>query len=179
MDAEDRLQALVRRCQYGERAAFEELFKQFQPKLKYYVRRLDGVTDHTDDVLQDIWIKVIRGIRSLKDEQAFIAWLYTIVRNEVYSRARMKDPFIELTSEPPEPATGNNEPSFTDEDAARIHQALGSLKARHREVLTLSFLEDLPHKQIAEILGIRDGTVKSRIYHAKQALRKELERNHE
>jgi RNA polymerase sigma-70 factor (ECF subfamily) len=178
MGLENQLGALVRRCQHGEQAAFEALFRQFQPRLRYYVRRLDTVGDREDDTLQDIWVKAIREIGSLKDPQAFVAWLYAIARHEVYGKARIKDPFAGLTEEHLALATEGDEPVFSDDDAARIHETLARLKAHHREILTLSFLEDLSHKQIAEILGIRAGTVKSRIYYAKQSLRKELERGH-
>ena len=127
---------------------------------------------------QNVWLKVIRKIGSLKDPQAFVAWIYTIARREVYSGARMRDPFVELTNEHLEQVAENGEPLLRDEDAARIHAALARLKAHQREILTLSFLEDLSHEQIAGILGIRAGTVKSRIHYAKQSLRKELERGH-
>ena len=178
MGSEAQLSALIRRCQRGERAAFEELFQRFQPRLRYYVRRLDTVGDREDDTLQDIWVKVVRKIGSLKDPEAFVAWLYAIARHETYGKARMKDPLVELTDEHLEQFTEQDEPVFTDEDATRIHEALGKLKAHHREILTLSFLEDFSHQQIAEILGVSPGTVKSRIYYAKQALRRELEKSH-
>jgi RNA polymerase sigma-70 factor (ECF subfamily) len=177
MSSEDQLQNLVRRCWRGERAAFEEVFRLFQPRLRYYVRRLDAGGDHVDDTLQDIWLKVVRRVGSLRDSGAFIAWLYTIARNEVYSRAKARDPFVELTEEHLELVTDNHEPVFGEEEAARIHAALGKLTPAHREILTLCFLEDLSHGQIAEILGIRAGTVRSRIYYAKQSLRKELEKD--
>jgi RNA polymerase sigma-70 factor (ECF subfamily) len=177
MSCENQLQNLVRRCQRGERAAFEEIFRLFQPRLRYYLRRLDPGGDHVDDTLQDIWLKVVRRVGSLRDSRAFIAWLYTIARNEVYSRAKARDPFVELTEEHLEMATDNHEPVFGEEEAARIHAALGKLTPAHREILTLCFLEDLSHGQIAEILGIRAGTVRSRIYYAKQSLRKELEKD--
>jgi len=178
MSSEDQMHVLVRRCQHGDRAAFEELFGQFHPRLKYYVRRLDSAGDHAEDTLQNIWLKVIRRIESLKDPQAFVAWLYTIARHEVYGGARMRDPCVELTDEHLEQVAEDGEPVFRDEDAARIHEALGRLKPHQREILTLSFLEDLSHQQIAGILGIRAGTVKSRIHYAKRSLRNELERGH-
>ena len=178
MVSEDQLPSLVRRCQRGEQPAFERLFRRFQPKLRYYVRRLDPAGDHVDDTLQDIWIKTVREIGSLKDPQAFVAWLYAIARRQVYGIARVRVPFVQLTDEHLQQVTEQDEPVFTDEDATGIHEALGELNAKHREILTLSFLEDLSHQQIAEILGLKPGTVKSRIYYAKQSLRKELERNH-
>jgi RNA polymerase sigma-70 factor (ECF subfamily) len=175
MNAEDPLQVLVCRCQHGDPAAFEELFRQFQPRLRYYVRRLDGQNDHTEDTLQEIWAKVIRRIGTLRDQGAFAAWLYTIARNEVYGQAKVKDPFVELTEEHLESVADDSEPVFREEDAARIHRALETLRPAQREILTLCFLEELSHQEIAEILGIPPGTVKSRIYYAKQALRQELE----
>jgi RNA polymerase sigma-70 factor (ECF subfamily) len=176
MSFEDPLDSLVRRCRRGERAAFEEVFRQFQPRLRYYVRRLDAGGDHVEDTLQDIWVKVVRRIGSLRDSRAFVAWLYTIARNEVYGHAKAKDPFVGLTDEHLELVTDDHEPVFGEEEAARIHAALERMTPAHREILTLCFLEDLPPKQVAEILGLRAGTVRSRIYYARQALRKELEK---
>ena len=177
MDSEHRIPVLVRGCQRGDRQAFEALFRQFQPRLRYYVRHLNGGGNDTEDVLQNVWLNVVRRIDALKAPQAFVAWLYTIARREVYGRGRTRDPFVELTDEHLELAAGNGEVTFDAEDARRIHRALGRLKARQREILTLSFLEELSHKEIAEVLGVNAGTVKSRVFHAKEALRKELERN--
>ncbi len=180
MNSDKQLQTLVLRCQQGERAAFEELFGRFQPRLRYYIRRLTADNNHsTEDVLQDVWIKVVSKIGSLKDRKSFVAWLYSIARNEVYGRARMADPFASLRDEDIELVADNHEPVFSEQQAARIHAALGKLKPSQREILTLGFLEELSHKEIAGILGIRAGTVKSRIYYAKQSLRKELERTNE
>ncbi len=179
MGSKDQLQALVRRCQRGEPAAFEELFRRFQPRLRYYIRRLDADGNHADDTLQDVWVKVVGRIGSLKDRKAFVAWLYTIARHEVYGRAKTtKDPSLEPADEDLELVADNHEPALRAEDAARIHAALERLKPQHREILTLSFLEELSHKEIAGILDIRAGTVKSRIHYAKQSLRQELEKNH-
>ena len=178
MSAEDPLQALVRRCQGGDAAAFEELFRRFQPRLCYYVRRLGTDGNHTDDTLQEVWAKVVRGIGSLRDQGAFVAWLYTIARNEVYGKANANDPFVELTEEHLGSLTDDPEPVFREEDAARIHQALETLSPAHREILTLCFLEELSHQEVAGILGLHPGTVKSRIHYAKKALRQELERDY-
>ncbi len=177
MSFEDQLQDVVRRCQRGERAAFEAIFRQFQPRLRYYLRRLNAGDDHIDDTLQDIWVKVVRQVGSLRDSRAFVAWLYKVARNEVYAKAKARDPFVELSEEHLELVTDNHEPVFSEGEASRIHVALGKLTPAHREILTLCFLEELSPKQVAAILGIRAGTVRSRIYYAKQALRKELEKN--
>ncbi|MBN2131763.1 MAG: sigma-70 family RNA polymerase sigma factor [Sedimentisphaerales bacterium] len=177
--ADDQLETLVRRCQHGERAAFEDIFQRFQPRLRYYIRRMDAVNGRVEDVLQEIWVKVVRRIGSLRDRKAFVAWLYRIARNEVYGRAKDRDPFVTLTDEHLELPADVVEPTFDQEDAARLHEALQRLKYHHREILTLYFLEELSHRQIAEILGIRCNSVRTRIYYAKQALRKEMGASHE
>ena len=66
------------------------------------------------------------------------------------------------------------EPSFADEDAAAIHQALSQIGLRHREVLVLHFLEDLSIAEIAEVVGCSEGTVKSRMHYAKRAMKEIL-----
>lgn len=179
MDQDNQLDTVVRRCQGGEQTAFEELFRLFQPRLRYYVRRLDCIGDSTDDVLQEVWVKVVRNVRALRDPKAFVAWLYRIARNEVYSRGRAVDPFVELAEEHLELPQDEPEPAFSNEDIGRLHQGLNRLKAHHREVLTLYFLEELPQGQIAEVLAVQPNTVRTRIYYAKQALRNEMEKSHE
>ena len=174
MSNEGQTDGIVRRCQAGERAAFEELFEVYQPRLKYYVRRLDG-SDSVDDILQDVWLTVFRKISKLKDGRLFAVWLYRIARNKVYDRFRRKDRFAPLPQEN-ELAAADNEKVVFDAGAERVHQAMEKLKPYHREVLTLCFLERMSYTDIAEVVGCGIGTVRSRIYYAKRSLRAEMER---
>ena len=98
MEFEKRLEKIVHRCQDGERTAFEELFEVYQPRLKYYVRRLDSGGANIDDTLQDIWLTVFKKIHKLKDAQVFTVWLYRIARNKVYDGFRRKDRFVSTTT---------------------------------------------------------------------------------
>ncbi|MHC4152010.1 MAG: RNA polymerase sigma factor [Planctomycetota bacterium] len=81
MELEQPPEKIVRRCQNGQRAAFEELFEIYQPRLKYYVRRLDTGDNNSDDILQDIWLTVFKKIHKLKEARSFTVWLYRIARN--------------------------------------------------------------------------------------------------
>jgi RNA polymerase sigma-70 factor (ECF subfamily) len=175
MEIDKLLQSIVHRCKDGERAAFEELFEIYQPRLKYYVRRLDGGGTNTDDILQDIWLTVFKKIKKLKDARSFNVWLYRIARNNVYDRFRRKDRFVSLPEEEL-PVSGGDEPVFDADDAEELHHALNELKPHHREVLTLCFIEQMPYQSIADVVDCRIGTVRSRIYYAKQSLRKEMEK---
>jgi RNA polymerase sigma-70 factor (ECF subfamily) len=176
MDLNGQLEQIVFRCKDGDRGAFEELFELYQPRLKYYVRRLDG-SDTADDLLQDIWLTVFKKIRKLNEPKAFNVWLYRIARNRVFTGFRRKERFVSLPEENELPVSNSDEPTFSAEDAERLHAALGKLKTHHKEVLTLSFIEQMPHQSIADVVGCKIGTVRSRIYYAKRSLRKEMERN--
>jgi RNA polymerase sigma factor (sigma-70 family) len=168
---------LVLRCKRGERQAFDELVRQWEGRLLYYVRRLVATEEDAWDVLQQVWIKVFKGIKSLDAPQRLPAWLYQIARCTAVShwrghyrtQARMED-----NSELQELAGA--EESFPLEDAELVHHALGRISLAHREVLTLYFLEDLSLEEMAEVLDIPLGTVKSRLCYAKRALRAALER---
>jgi len=175
MDFCERLAEIVGRCRRGERAAFEELFDIYQPRLKYYVRRLNG-SDKVDDILQDIWVAVFKKIDRLKDAKSFNVWLYRIARNKVYDGFRRKERFVSLPEEHELPVSEGDEAVFGADDAANLHKALKKLKPYHREVLTLSFIEQMTYQSIADVIGCGVGTVRSRIYYAKQSLRKEMER---
>ena len=174
MDFQRQLGKIVLRCQAGERAAFEELFEMYQPRLKYYIRRLDG-DSNVDDILQDIWLAVFKKIHKLKDARSFAVWLYRIARNKVYDRFRRKDRFVQLP-EDEIPVSGSDEPTFDASDAERLHRALNTLKLYHREVLTLCFIEQMSYQSIADVIDCSIGTVRSRIFYAKQSLRTEMER---
>ena len=167
---------LALRCRRGDRAALEELIHTWERPLLYFLRRL--VRDEADawDVLQKTWVRVLKGIGSLGDPRSLAPWLYRVTRNTAFSHARSLGPPHEPLQDHPDacaadPAGGRAEFG----DAEQVHQGLSSLSLAHREVLTLFFLEDLSVEEVAAVLGVPPGTVKSRLYYAKQALRKVLE----
>jgi RNA polymerase sigma-70 factor (ECF subfamily) len=175
MEVDRQLESIVHRCQDGQRSAFEELFEIYQPRLKYYVRRLDSGGENMDDTLQDIWLAVFKKIHKLKDTRSFNVWLYRIARNKVYDRFRSKDRFATLPEEDELPVSGSAEPVFDANDAEKLHTAMKKLKPYHREVLTLCFIERMSYQSIADVVDCSIGTVRSRIFYAKQSLRKEME----
>lgn len=178
MDNNTQLECLVLRSQLGDTEALEELFRRYQPKLRYFLYRLLQNRDSIEDTLQDVWLTVIRKIVKLNDPQAFPVWLFKIARNRAYEHSRKHYHEFPLEEENPPEALLKKEPSFTDKLASQIHRALDKIHPRHCEVLTLHFLEQMPYHLIAEVIGCSMGTVKSRIHYAKQSLRKELERDH-
>jgi RNA polymerase sigma-70 factor (ECF subfamily) len=175
-----RQRVLVLKCQTGDTRALEELYLGHNVRLGYYLRRLlDSDHSAAADVQQDVWLTVVRKIARLKAPEAFTVWLYRIARTRAMDRliAQNKPVALETDSkpgvldQPHDPAL-----EFSAADAAAIHDALARIRHAHRDVLLLRFMEDLSYEQIAEVIGCPFGTVASRIHHAKQALRRELEK---
>ena len=169
-------QLLVIRCQTGDEDAFAELVARYEPRLRYYLRKVGDRPDDVEDRLQDIWFDVVRGVGRLADPRAFPAWLYRIARaRTALARRQARPPALPLTDADVGDETNGDE--FTDEDAARVHAALNDLAPEHREVLVLRFLEGMSYDDIAQVVAESLGTVKSRIHYAKRALRDVLERS--
>jgi RNA polymerase sigma-70 factor (ECF subfamily) len=113
-------------------------------------------------------------MHTLRNIESFTTWLYRIARNTALQQIRKNKRSCELHDNIVLP---DEQPSdaFSPADAARIHDGLKKLDPAHREVLALRFLEQMSYQQVAEIFGCNLNTVKSRIYYAKLALKKEME----
>jgi RNA polymerase sigma-70 factor (ECF subfamily) len=125
-------------------------------------------------MLQEVWFAVFRGLPRLVDPDALVAWLYRIARNKarVQWRKRASERVLDVSNLTEEPS---QDEEFCQEDAQEIHAGLDQLVAEQREVLVLRFLEDMTYEQIAAVIGCPMGTVRSRLYYAKLALRKVIE----
>ena len=171
-------QLLVLRCQRGDREAMEQLIARWERRLFYYIRRMVDQEADALDVAQKTWIRVFRGIRSLKEPRAFPCWLYTLARNTALSHLRRRadawPAFEQFNACQDVPADDAPAPVF--EDAEAVHNGLGKLSPAHREVLVLFFLEDLSIEEIGRVVGVPQGTVKSRLHYARRALREVLEK---
>ena len=174
---------LVLRCKQGQEQAFEDMIGHWEGRLFYYVRRLVKTEEDAWDVLQHTWMEVFKRIRSLKDPQSLPTWLYRIARNTAYTHLRVKyreQAYLEESACTSEIEANDEILSF--ENAQRVHHGLDQISMIHKEALTLFLLEDLSMGQMADVLEIPLGTVKSRLHHAKRALRTVLQqedKNHE
>ncbi len=168
-------QMLILRCQVGDKDAFAGLIERYQRPLRYFVSRLLDDAQSSEDIFQDTWLTVIRRIHGLREPDAFSTWLYRIARNKVYQQLRRRKAWSELNDDIAVPNEQADD-SVSLEDAARVHRCLKELRPEHKEVLMLRFLEQMSYQQIAEVLDCNLGTVKSRVYYAKLALKRELEK---
>jgi len=167
---------LVLRCRRGDRRAFDELIGLWQERLFYFIRRLVGSEADAWDVLQQTWLKAFRGIKTLQAVERLPVWLYTIARRSVqshwrsdYREAARHDEEADMAQLPAE-----EEPEAFD-DAEQVHLGLSRISTAHREVLTLHFLENFSLQEMSEVLEVSPGTVKSRLFYAKRALRATME----
>jgi len=168
-------QLLLLRCQMGDKDAFAELIERYERPLRYFINRLLDNSELTEDIFQDTWLTVIRRIHGLREIDAFPAWLYRIARNKVYQQLRKKRNVSGL-DENIAVVDHAEEDDFSVEDAAKVHKCLKELPPEYREVLMLRFLEQMSYQQISQVLNCKLGTVRSRLYYAKLALKKELEK---
>jgi RNA polymerase sigma-70 factor (ECF subfamily) len=168
---------LVMRCRRREVAAWDELVRRWNDRLLYYLRRL---IDHEQDslnALQEVWLSAFRGIGTLRQGDRFAPWLYAIARRSAMnhfrsSYARREEAAGEAIAEEADDEFDERQ-GF--ENAELVHFGLGQLGLAEREVLTLYFLEDLTTSEIAGLLEIPVGTVKSRLFKARCDLRRVLE----
>jgi RNA polymerase sigma-70 factor (ECF subfamily) len=166
---------LVIRCQLGERPAFDELVERWHLPVWRYIRRMAGDDDAAWDVAQDVWLRVLRGIGRLRDGAKLRPWLFGIARRVLMDRLRHQyttpiDADVDLTTVA---ATVSSDDS--EEAIAAMERELARLPVIEREVLTLFYLRELSLTDVADVLGVPVGTVKSRLFRARQQLRHGLD----
>lgn len=169
--ADDELLAV--RCQMGEPGAFNDLIDRWSGPLWSFVRRLVDNDDQAREAIQDLWLRVIRGIPHLRDGSKLRPWLFGIARRalmdrlrEQYARAPAVDTDVDdLPAE---------QPLYGADELAALAVAMGRLPILEREAVTLFYLQELSLGEIAETLMVPVGTVKSRLFRGRRLLRQHL-----
>ncbi len=166
---------LVVRCQARDEHAFCELVCRCEPRLYYYLRRLIQDESAVWDILQNTWLSVFRHLSRLEDARKFRGWVYRIAHDQAVNWLQKENRYVCLPDEQVESlAQYEDSMSTPTEDATLIHQGLLRLSLPHREALTLFYLEGFSSQEIAEIVGLPEGTVKSRLHQARKNLAKIL-----
>lgn len=168
---EDELLAV--RCQLGERAAFDALIERWHGPLWQFARRFTDSDDACGDVVQDIWLRVVRGIAALRDPARLRAWIFGIARRVVMDRLRAKYATPPMVDEAFDVGV-DSDTSDLDEMIGLLRQELAWLPVVEREALVLFYLHELSIGELAEVLGVPVGTVKSRLFRARQLMRRRL-----
>jgi RNA polymerase sigma-70 factor (ECF subfamily) len=169
---------LVLRCQEGNAAALSELVANWQPRILRHAMRLTANREAAADVSQAAWLAIIRGIDRLHDPACFRRWAYRIVAFKAadWIRNRQQDRAfaVPIAIEPTDYRTTSNEPN---DDITAIRLAMTRLSTDQKTILSMFYLEDMPLAEIAEAMSLPLGTIKSRLYYARQALKSTLTRS--
>lgn len=165
---------LAIRCQLGEPAAFDALIARWHEPLWKYLRRLTGDEDAAAEAVQDAWLRILRGMPRLRDAGRLRAWIFGIARRVVMDRLREKYAEPARVSPDDVDLAAADDAIDLKEELALLQEELARLPVPEREVLVLFHLEELSLLEIAEVAGIPAGTVKSRLFRARRALRDQL-----
>ena len=174
---------LVARAQTGDSVAFDALVVKHSPRLYALVYNMTANHDDTDDLLQDVWAKAYRSIGGFRGKSQFYTWLHSVAANTTLNFLKRRGrrwmmslddvdngilqdkEFVELqaTSTPVREAD-------LGEMQQKINEAMMKLTPDHRAVVTMFDIQGLPHADIAKILGVGEGTVRSRLFYAHKQL---------
>lgn len=186
---------LVRRCVSGDAAAWEEIVQKYHRRIYNICYRFAGSGDDAEDLTQEVFIKMYRTLNSYDVERgAFMTWVTTITRNLLVDhfrktkQDRMTDSLDTVSSEHEDamplseqiPDLGPSQDSRVQsrETGDAVHQALQKLSPELRETVILRDLQDMDYRDIATVLKVPEGTVKSRINRGRAELARLLQRTY-
>jgi len=169
---------LVIKCQQGDKEAFDELVERWQKRLWHYAFHVTGSESAAWDIVQETWYGIIKGIRKLDNATVFPRWAFRIANNKCADWLRRKrrqehlnnELTKQIQKEPYEKQNG-------DEKTASLRSAIEKLSPDRRALLALRYHEGFDIAQIAEIIGVPEGTVKSRLHRTVNELRQFVERD--
>jgi RNA polymerase sigma-70 factor (ECF subfamily) len=183
VNAEDR--RLIAESLNGRSAAFGDLVRRHQDRLFNSVLRVVDNSEDAQDVVQDAFVNAYQSLASFKGDAEFFTWLYRIAFNTAVSLRRRRRAMVSLESgrdgeavidpQDPSPEARPGMALERSEDEALVQTALNRLSAEHRSVLVLKDIEGMKYEQIAEVVGVPIGTVRSRIHRARLELRELLD----
>lgn len=165
----------------GQTDAFGELVTRYQHRLYNTAVRVLGNPDDAADVVQEAFLNAFQALPSFKGDAEFFTWLYRIAFNTAVSYRRKKRPVVGF--DPGRPGSADREPEDRSEevrpgaalerseDVAALYAALDRLSDEHRRVLVLKDIDGMKYEEIAAVLGVPVGTVRSRLHRARLDLR--------
>lgn len=181
-------QTLVERAQQGDTRAFDDLVRKYTPKLYGLVYNMTSNREDTADLLQDIFAKAYRSLKRFQGKSTFYTWIYSISVNMTLNFLKKRGRYTKLSLDDVDSGI-QNDPDFIQVTATanplkdvnvhelqkRLNEAMMRLSEDHRTVVTLYDIQGLQHADISKILGVSEGTVRSRLFYAHRQLQNYLE----
>ena len=168
--------ALIERCRRGELGAFEEIYRAHAGKLYGLILRMVGNAADAEDLLQDVFLSAHRKLAGFRGESALGTWLYRLATNQcldyLRSRAARTGQLTDgLDDEPAAVDAGSRAIAEQSVDKMDLERAVAQLPEGCRAAFLLHDVEGLEHREVAEALGIAEGTSKSQVHKARLRLR--------
>lgn len=161
----------------GDKHCFRQLYKRYHQRVRSTLYQLCGPSS-LDDLVQEVFLRAWKGLPHLRQTAQFSTWIYRITwnvacdRRRQYAQERTFNTKLETENSKQVPAPDLMQLHYQD----LVRRSLEQLSLEHRAVIVLHDLEEVPQKEVAEILGIPVGTVKSRLFHARAAMRQFLQK---
>jgi RNA polymerase sigma-70 factor (ECF subfamily) len=171
-ESDDRLMVSV---QQGRLSDLDRLFERHHRPLFQFFLRLTGDRQASEDLVQDVFLRMLRYRATYQPFSQFRTWMYQLARNAHIDRFKRTRRVVGLEEAPGEPASPAPHPGEILErtrELATLRRALTRLSHEHREVLILSRFHGLSYRQVGEVVGCAEGTVKVRVFRAMQQLRR-------
>ena len=180
-------QLLVDRCQQGDRDSFAKLMGLHQRQIYNFTYRMLGSAEEAEDLTQDIFIAVFKGIKSFRGEAKFSTWLYRIALNQTRNRIKYlarrnffakrtkraglgEDMGLETPETLPDRGPSPEQWAMTKDLAAQVQECLNQMGHQAQQILLLRDVQGFSYEELSEMLSLKPGTVKSRLHRARNAL---------
>jgi RNA polymerase sigma-70 factor (ECF subfamily) len=179
---------LVTRTQAGDARAFDELVVKYTPRLYGLVYNMTSNHEDANDILQEVFAKAFRSISGFRGKSSFYTWIHSIAVNmtinflkkrgrrflmsldDVDLNIQNDKEFIELTA-----SSSPVREADLGELQQKLNESMQKLSPEHRAVVTMFDIQGMPHAEISKILGVSEGTVRSRLFYAHRQLQAHLE----
>lgn len=178
---------LIHRARNGDQNAFSQLLERFEKPVYHQALRMVGHAEDAADLTQEVFLKVWQGLPGFQGDSSFSTWLYRLTSNACIDFLRrekrrrgtlsLDDEERELAAQLPDPAPTPQRALEQQELRQALEAGLAQLSDEHRQVLVLRELNGLSYDEIAQVLSLSPGTVKSRIARARLSLAKFLRKN--
>jgi RNA polymerase sigma-70 factor (ECF subfamily) len=168
---------LVRRIHSGDEAAFDELMRRYKRPVVNFVFRMLGNAEDADDIAQEVFVRVYQNLDTYQPDTKFSTWLFALARNAAIDRLRWRarHPAESMESVPEIPtSSGTAEEVSAREIGGQIAAAVNKLPEDQRTALVLSEYQGMSCAEVAGVMRCSEKSVESRLYRAKQTLRRAL-----
>lgn len=171
----------VLRAQLGDEDAFASLYKTYCQRIFFYIRKLVDQQDTAHDIAQTTWYEAYNRIGDLRNAETFGVWLFRIARNQTNEHFRKNYPYKEMEDvDLIEDVCEESNFSINTANYEIMLQAIEQLSSNHKELIVLHYFEDLSYEEIATVIEVPIGTIRSRIHYAKENLKRLIqEMDHE